>query len=72
MPDQNAINPQTIMDNSSLVTSQQEVEAAVIQMGNEVNDFYQNKSIIMLVVMTGGIMPAAWLAGRVMSQELAW
>lgn len=64
MSDENTMDPKVILDNSSLVTSQQDVEAAIVQMGKEVNEYYQGKSIIMLVVMTGGIMPAAWLAAR--------
>ena len=64
MPDQEVLDPHVILQNSSLVVSQQEVEAAVVRLGDEVNAFYGDKSIIMVVVMTGAIMPAAWLAAR--------
>jgi hypoxanthine phosphoribosyltransferase len=64
MPDQETINPQEIMDNSSLLVSKEDVEAAIVRMGEAVNAYYGNQPIIMLAVMTGAIMPAAWLAAQ--------
>ena len=38
--------------------------AAVDKMADEINAFYGNESIILISVMTGAIIPTAWLATR--------
>lgn len=58
------VNPKQILEQSSLIAGQDEVMAAVERMADAVNAHYGDQSIILLVVMTGGIMPAAWLAER--------
>lgn len=58
------MDPQTILDKSRVVFEHDEVMAAVDKMANEINTFYGNEPIVMIAVMTGAIIPAAWLATR--------
>jgi hypoxanthine phosphoribosyltransferase len=64
MTDPEQIDPRTLMENSSLVATREEVEEAVVRLADKVNGYYGDQSIIMLAVMTGAIMPAAWLAAK--------
>jgi len=57
-------NPLDVLENSTLVASKEEVEAAVGRLATRINDYYGNRPIILLVVMTGAIVPAAWIASR--------
>jgi len=57
-------DPQSLLSQSSLIASKSEVEEAVVRLADGINAHYGNRPIIMLVVMTGGIMPAAWIASR--------
>jgi len=56
--------PQVLLDNSREIFSCEEVMAAVDRMAEEINRFYGNEPIVMVAVMTGAIIPAAWLATR--------
>ncbi len=47
-----------------MIASKQEVEDAVVSLAEGINQFYGDRPVIMLVVMTGGIMPAAWIASK--------
>jgi hypoxanthine phosphoribosyltransferase len=60
----NEPDPRTVFDNSRVIASRQEVETAVEQLAITINEYYGDRSIILLVVMTGGIMPAAWIASQ--------
>ena len=60
----NQPDPQKVLENSVLIADRQEVEAAVERMAKAVNAYYQDRPIILVAVMTGAIMPAAWLASR--------
>ncbi len=60
----NQAKPIKILEDSVLIASRQEVKAAVNRMAVAVNDYYGNKPIILVAVMTGAIMPAAWLASK--------
>ena len=60
----NEPNPLKVLENSVLIADKQEVQAAVDRLAAQINDYYGNRPIILLVVMTGAIMPAAWLASR--------
>jgi hypoxanthine phosphoribosyltransferase len=60
----NQPDPQKVLENSVLIADRQEVEAAVKRMAKAVNAYYQDRPIILVAVMTGAIMPAAWLASR--------
>lgn len=57
-------DPIDLLKQSSLVADREQVKAAVRRMADAVNDHYGDQSVILLVVMTGAIMPAAWLAER--------
>ena len=57
-------DPWKLLENSSPLVDQQGVRAAFDRMAIEINDYYGDKPIILLIVMTGAVMPAAWLASR--------
>lgn len=57
-------NPLKVLENSVLIADKLEVQAAVERLASRINDYYGDRPIILLVVMTGAIMPAAWLASR--------
>jgi hypoxanthine phosphoribosyltransferase len=57
-------DPMKVLEDSVLIADRQEVEAAVERMADAVNAYYRDRPIILVAVMTGAIMPAAWLASR--------
>ena len=57
-------DPRKVLANSTVIAHKQEVKAAVDHIAGEINAHYGDRSIILLVVMTGAIMPAAWIAAR--------
>lgn len=57
-------DPRQILRNSTLLASKEQVDAAVEKMAKAVNAYYGDGEIILLIVMTGAVMPAAWLAAR--------
>jgi hypoxanthine phosphoribosyltransferase len=57
-------DPRELLENSTVIADRDEVRAAVDRIANEINAHYGDRSIILLVVMTGAIMPAAWIASR--------
>jgi hypoxanthine phosphoribosyltransferase len=58
------INPRDILRSSTLIADQGEVEKAVARLAEAVNAYYGDREIILLIVMTGAVMPAAWLASK--------
>jgi len=58
------INLREILENSTLIADKREVERAVKRLAEAVNAHYQDQEIILLIVMTGAVMPAAWLGSR--------
>jgi len=58
------IEPREILKNSTLLADRQEVEAAVSRMSLAINRHYEDQEIILLIVMTGAVMPAAWVASK--------
>ena len=64
MPDQETSDPRMLLEKSSLVASREVVKAAVDRLAMEINAYYGDQAIILLAVMTGAIIPAAWLAPR--------
>ena len=60
----NQNDPVKMLENSILIASAHEVEAAIERLAVAVNAHYGDRPIILLAVMTGAIMPAAWLATR--------
>ena len=57
-------NPRKLLENSTVIADRKAVRAAVDRIAAEINAYYDDRSIILLVVMTGAIMPAAWIASR--------
>lgn len=57
-------NPRALLEQSSVLFTNEEVMAAVERMAEEINAFYGDEPIVMIAVMTGAIIPAAWLATR--------
>ena len=60
----NQSDPVKVLENSVLIANSQEVEAAIERMAVAINAHYEDQPIILLAVMTGAIMPTAWLATR--------
>ena len=58
------INPRDLLKSSTLIADKQEVAAAVKFLGEIVNAHYGDREIILLIVMTGAVMPAALLAAE--------
>jgi hypoxanthine phosphoribosyltransferase len=57
-------NPKSLLEKSSVVFNHEQVMEAVDKMADEINAFYGDEPIVMIAVMTGAIIPAAWLATR--------
>lgn len=57
-------DPKDILAHSSPVAGAEEVQEAIDRMAEEINTHYRSEPIIMVVVMVGGMMPAAWLLSR--------
>lgn len=64
MADPEILDPRKILEQSVLIASQEEIMAAVDRMAADINAYYGDREIIMLVVMTGAILPATWIASR--------
>jgi hypoxanthine phosphoribosyltransferase len=58
------VDPAELLERSSLVASRQDVQAALARMADAINAHYGGRTIVMLVVLTGAMMPAVWLAPR--------
>ena len=54
-------HPQAILDNSKVLFNREEVAAAVQKMADEINAYYGDEPLILISVLTGAIIPAAWL-----------
>ena len=57
-------DPREILSRSSILADTQQVEEAVDRMAVAINEHYGDREIILLIVMTGAVMPAAWLAAK--------
>ena len=57
----NPPDPRTLLENSRVLFNREEVAAAVQKMADEINEYYGDQSIILISVLTGAIIPAAWL-----------
>jgi len=57
-------DPRDVLNQSSLVADADRVRTAINEMADAINGHYQDRPIIMVVVMVGGMMPAAWLLSR--------
>jgi hypoxanthine phosphoribosyltransferase len=54
-------DPREVLEHSTLVADAGEVRAAINRMVKAINAHYDGEAIIVLVVMTGGMIPATWL-----------
>ena len=57
----NTPDPRALLENSTVLFNREEVAAAVQKMADEINEFYGDKPLILISVLTGAIIPAAWL-----------
>jgi len=57
-------DPQSLLDRSRVVYDRAQVEAAVDRLAQQVNAFYGEQPVVLVGVMTGAIVPMAWLATR--------
>ena len=57
-------DPQSLLDQSRVIVEREQVFEAMDKMAEEINQHYGNKPIILIGVMTGAILPMAWLATR--------
>jgi len=57
-------DPRSLLERSTLVADRGQVQAAIDRMAAEINAFYGDEPIILIGVLTGAIMPMAWLATR--------
>jgi hypoxanthine phosphoribosyltransferase len=57
-------DPRSLLEQSEVVFERDAVQAAVDRMADSVNAHYGDQPIVLLGVMTGAILPMAWLAVR--------
>jgi hypoxanthine phosphoribosyltransferase len=57
-------DPYEVLEKSTLLVSRDEVRATVGRIAEKINEYYGDTQLIMLIVMTGAVMPAAWVASR--------
>ena len=60
----NTTDPHTILKNSRVLFNRDEVRAAVQKIADEINEFYGDEPLVMISVLTGAIIPAAWLVTK--------
>lgn len=57
-------DPLSLLENSEVVFDSEAVEAALDAMAADINAHYGEQPIVLMGVMTGAILPMAWLATR--------
>ncbi len=57
-------NPLSLLEKSRVLYTREEVMESVDHIAHQINQFYGDESIVLLSVMTGAMLPAAWLATR--------
>ena len=57
-------NPRDYLEHSTVLATRGEVQMAIDRMAAEINAHYGDRPLVLLVVMTGALIPAAWLAAR--------
>lgn len=60
----NTPEPRALLEQSRVLYSREEVQAAVQHMADEINRFYGDRPLVVISVLTGAIIPAAWLMTR--------
>lgn len=54
-------DPRALLEKSRVLFKREEVQAAVQKMADEINRFYADTPLVVISVLTGAIIPAAWL-----------
>jgi hypoxanthine phosphoribosyltransferase len=57
-------DPNDLLKRSTVVATRSEVQAVIERLANDINEYYGGRPILLLIVMTGAVMPAAWLGAR--------
>jgi hypoxanthine phosphoribosyltransferase len=57
-------DPNDLLEHSTVVATRSEVQAVIERLANDINEYYGGRPILLLIVMTGAVMPAAWLGAR--------
>ncbi|MFC1689131.1 hypoxanthine-guanine phosphoribosyltransferase [Pseudomonadota bacterium] len=57
-------DPRELLKRSTLLADRQLVMEAIDRMAVAINEHYGDREITLLIVMTGAVMPAAWLAEK--------
>jgi hypoxanthine phosphoribosyltransferase len=57
----NIQEPRALLENSRVLFNREEVAAAIQKMADEINEYYGDQPLILISVLTGAIIPAAWL-----------
>jgi hypoxanthine phosphoribosyltransferase len=57
-------DPHALLEKSRVLFSREEVSAAVQKMADEINAYYGDEPLILVSVLTGAIIPAAWLVTK--------
>lgn len=57
-------DPKSLLERSRVIADRETVAAAVEQLADDINAYYGDSSIVLIGVMTGAILPMAWLATR--------
>lgn len=57
-------DPRSLLERSRVIFDRDQVRAAVDRMAAEINSHYGDRRIVLVGVMTGAILPMAWLATR--------
>jgi len=60
----NKPDPRALLEKSRVLFKREEVQAAVQRMADEINHFYADTPLVVISVLTGAIIPAAWLITR--------
>ena len=60
----NTPDARILLENSRVLFNRAQVNVAVQKMADEINEFYGDEPVILVSVMTGAIIPAAWLATK--------
>ena len=59
-----APDARALLKNSRVLFDRDEVSAAVQKMADQINEYYGDEPLILISVLTGAIIPAAWLATK--------
>lgn len=57
-------DPHEYLEHSIVLASRSEVQDAIARMASDINGHYGDRPVVLLIVMTGAVMPAVWLAAR--------